>query len=63
MSKSKIGYLDYVWNPYTWACEKVSPGCKHCYAETRAERFGQSFRGVPRWRDTAYTALKAIPAG
>jgi protein gp37 len=24
-------------------CEKISPGCKHCYAETFAERF----RGVP----------------
>ena len=24
-------------------CTKISPGCKHCYAETFAERF----RGVP----------------
>lgn len=27
-----------VWNPVT-GCTKVSPGCKHCYAETIADRF------------------------
>ncbi len=27
-----------VWNPVT-GCNKVSQGCKHCYAETIAERF------------------------
>lgn len=26
------------WNP-TRGCDKVSPGCKHCYAETFAERW------------------------
>jgi protein gp37 len=30
------------WNP-TRGCDKVSPGCKHCYAETFAERW----RGIP----------------
>ncbi|TAL28993.1 MAG: phage Gp37/Gp68 family protein [Phenylobacterium sp.] len=30
------------WNP-TRGCDKISPGCKHCYAETFAERW----RGVP----------------
>jgi protein gp37 len=30
------------WNPVR-GCDKISPGCKHCYAETFAERF----RGVP----------------
>lgn len=30
------------WNPVT-GCEKVSPGCDHCYAETLSERF----RGTP----------------
>jgi len=39
---SKIEWTDATWNPVT-GCTKVSPGCKHCYALTFAERF----RGVP----------------
>jgi protein gp37 len=39
--KSKIEWTDATWNPIR-GCTKVSPGCKHCYAETFAERF----RGV-----------------
>jgi protein gp37 len=35
---TKIEWTDETWNPVT-GCEKVSPGCKHCYAETFAERF------------------------
>lgn len=39
---SKIEWTDATWNPVT-GCNKVSPGCKHCYALTFAERW----RGVP----------------
>jgi len=39
---SRIEWTDATWNPVT-GCTKVSPGCKHCYAQTIAERF----RGVP----------------
>lgn len=39
---SSIEWTDATWNPVR-GCSKVSPGCKHCYAETFAERF----RGVP----------------
>jgi protein gp37 len=39
--KSKIEWTDATWNPVR-GCTKVSPGCKHCYAEAFAERF----RGV-----------------
>src|SRR5450432_1638660 len=38
---SHIEWTDATWNPMR-GCTKVSPGCKHCYAETFAERF----RGV-----------------
>jgi len=38
---SKIEWTDATWNPMR-GCTKISPGCKHCYAETFAERF----RGV-----------------
>ena len=29
----------YSFNPW-WGCTKVSPGCKNCYAETQANRYG-----------------------
>jgi len=36
--KSKIEWTDATWNPVR-GCTKISPGCKHCYAESFAERF------------------------
>ncbi len=39
--ESAIEWTDATWNPVR-GCTKISPGCKHCYAETFAERF----RGV-----------------
>ncbi len=39
--RSPIEWTDATWNPVR-GCVKISPGCKHCYAETFAERF----RGV-----------------
>lgn len=39
--QSEIEWTDATWNPVR-GCTKISPGCKHCYAETFAERF----RGV-----------------
>jgi protein gp37 len=38
---SKIEWTDATWNPVR-GCSKVSPGCKHCYAE----RFAERFRGI-----------------
>lgn len=40
--QSKIEWTQATWNPVR-GCTKISPGCKHCYAETFAERF----RNVP----------------
>lgn len=34
---SPIEWTDSTWNPVT-GCTKVSPGCKHCYAERMANR-------------------------
>ena len=39
---SAIEWTHSTWNPVT-GCDKVSPGCAHCYAETFAERW----RDVP----------------
>lgn len=40
--KTGIEWTDATWNPVT-GCDKVSPGCDRCYAETFAERW----RGTP----------------
>ncbi len=32
-TQSKIEWTEQTWNPVT-GCTKISPGCKHCYAET-----------------------------
>jgi protein gp37 len=42
---SKIEWTDATWNPVR-GCVKISPGCKHCYAEAFAERF-RGVRGHP----------------
>jgi protein gp37 len=36
-SNSHIEWADATWNPVT-GCTKISPGCKHCYAERLAHR-------------------------
>lgn len=42
---STIEWTDATWNPVR-GCTKISPGCKHCYAETFAERF-RDVKGHP----------------
>ncbi|NVK20543.1 MAG: phage Gp37/Gp68 family protein [Methylocystaceae bacterium] len=36
-TNSKIEWTEQTWNPTT-GCTKISPGCKHCYAEVMARR-------------------------
>lgn len=36
---TKIEWCDHTFNPWE-GCQKVSPGCDHCYAEARNVRFG-----------------------
>lgn len=42
---SSIEWTEATWNPVT-GCDKVSPGCAHCYAETFANRW-QGIAGHP----------------
>ena len=37
MAKSEIEWTESTWNPVT-GCNKISPGCKYCYAERMAKR-------------------------
>ena len=45
---TKISWTQHTWNPVT-GCDKVSPGCKHCYAERIAEE--GSTKAFPRGFD------------
>lgn len=42
---SRIEWTHHTFNPW-WGCAKVSPACKHCYAETWAKRVGESLWGA-----------------
>jgi protein gp37 len=55
-SHSAIEWTDATWNPVR-GCSKISPGCKHCYAETFAERF----RGVARHPFEQGFDLRLVP--
>lgn len=46
--KTGIQWTDATWNPIR-GCSRVSEGCRHCYAETVANRFkgpGQPYEGL-----------------
>lgn len=40
MKDSKIEWTHHTFNPW-WGCQRVSPGCEHCYAEALAKRTGR----------------------
>jgi protein gp37 len=61
-SKSAIEWTQATWNPVT-GCTKVSPGCKHCYAErmaTRLQAMGQA-RYANGFRVTLHPDLVDLP--
>lgn len=47
-TNSSIEWTDMTWNPVT-GCDKVSAGCKHCYAERMAARLHAM--GMHRYRN------------
>ena len=46
MAQSSIEWTESTWNPLT-GCDKISPGCKFCYAERMAKRLHGM--GQPRY--------------
>ncbi|MFM0495628.1 phage Gp37/Gp68 family protein [Paraburkholderia caledonica] len=61
---SKIEWTDHTFNPWE-GCQKVGPGCDHCYAETRNARFGGGVAvnwgpGAPRRRTSAANWRKPL---
>jgi protein gp37 len=53
--KTRIEWTESTWNPVT-GCTKVSPGCKHCYAERMAKRL-QAI-GQPNYKNGFRLALQ-----
>ena len=47
-TNSPIEWTDATWNPVT-GCDKISPGCKHCYAERMAKRLKAA--GNPNYKN------------
>ncbi|MBB5443253.1 MULTISPECIES: phage Gp37/Gp68 family protein [unclassified Paraburkholderia] len=61
---SRIEWTDHTFNPWE-GCQKVGPGCDHCYAETRNARFGGGTAinwgpGAPRRRTSAANWRKPL---
>lgn len=68
---SGIEWTDHTFNPW-WGCVKVAQGCKNCYAETFANRYGHKvwgpkserrFFGVKHWNEPIHwndAAAKAV---
>lgn len=61
---SAIEWTDHTFNPWE-GCQKVGPGCDHCYAETRNARFagGTAINwgpGAPRRRTSAANWRKPL---
>jgi len=48
VKKSAIEWTEMTWNPVT-GCNRVSAGCKHCYAATMAKRL--EAMGSPRYKN------------
>ena len=68
---TNIAWTDHTFNPW-WGCERVSPGCQHCYAETFAKRTGHDvwgrtasrrFFGDKHWNEPLRWNAAAAAAG
>jgi len=70
MAKTSIEWASHTFNPYTWNCTQVSPGCKNCYALERSRRYhgkpsnGADFTTLPPViRKKAWKELRKFPDG
>lgn len=69
-AESAIEWTHATFNPW-WGCVKVSPACKHCYAESFAKRVGQRvwggtqrrFFGEKHWAEPIKWNAAALGAG
>jgi len=57
-TRSSIEWTESTWNPLT-GCTKISPGCKHCYAERMARRL--QAMGQPNYANSLEPLLGPLP--
>lgn len=50
-AETGISWTDHTFN-IAWGCQKVSPGCTHCYAEDLSTRYGHGVWGPNKPRRT-----------
>lgn len=74
MGKSTdISWCHHTFNPW-WGCQRVSPGCEHCYAESKAKWLAPGIWGPPKtstrrtfgdrhWREPLGWNTAAVVAG
>lgn len=55
MARSSIEWTESTWNPVT-GCDKISAGCKHCYAERMARRL--QAMGQPNYKNGFLVTLQ-----
>jgi protein gp37 len=69
--QTAIAWTDHTFNPW-WGCQRVSPGCEHCYAETFSRRVGlkvwgptteRRFFGDEHWAEPIKWNRKAAEEG
>lgn len=60
MKDSKIEWTHHTFNPW-WGCQRVSPGCENCYAETFSARLGRKLWGPGAMRKPASDSYWAQP--
>ena len=63
--KTAISWTRYTWNPWR-GCERVSPGCAHCYMFTAQRRSGLDPAMIVRtktWADPLRWQCEALAAG
>lgn len=64
MGKTGIGWTNSSWNPYTWNCNKVSPGCQNCYMFAMSRKLkALDATGAPRMREAAWRELDHLEPG
>lgn len=69
-AETGIAWTDATFNPW-WGCQRVSPGCTNCYAETWAKRWGvgwgpsveRRFFGDKHWNEPVRWNKAAEAAG
>jgi protein gp37 len=69
--ETAISWTHHTFNPW-WGCQRVSPGCTNCYAETFDKRIGgkhwgptapRRFFGPKHWAEPLKWARAAAKAG